>query len=332
MLTLKDKVCGMFLGIGIGDAFGSPFESKNYEYMQSIEKSKDYSSSSRAEKGMTSDDTQLTISVANAMMETGSIDMDAIAAHHVKAYKETTSGWGRTSRDAIKKISEGVSWRESGKFDIPNHGLGNGVPMKIGPIAAYYAITKRLSNYEETLFNFTAMTHRTSVAVSSAFAHTKALYECLLNDTKELQVKSLIKKIVNASAVGRNYFPETLNEDDITKRLETLLEVYEYPDLLYNDDYLVSKYGGGTCYVYNSLPFSYAFFLRSPFSLKGMFDVSYAGGDTDTNASFVASMVGALVGPSVFPTNLIDGLVQKDEILKLAEDFYEDLRQKAPTS
>ena len=223
----------------------------------------------------------------------------------------------------LRKSLKVVSWKESGKFDVPNRGFGNGVPMKIGPIAAYPAIMGSEANLK-VLVDFTSMTHRTSVAVSSAFAHTKALYECLTSNTKDFNVKSFIKKVVKASSYGRSYFVETW-EDDLTSRIECLLEIYDCADLLYNDLYLVGKFGGGSCYVYDSLPFSYAYFMRSPFNLKGMYDVAYAGGDADTNASFVASMVGALVGPEVFPDNLINGLVQKDEILKLADDFYEKM-------
>ena len=89
---------------------------------------------------------------------------------------------------------------------------------------------------------------------------------------------------------------------------------------------ITNLFGEGTSYVYNSLPFSYAFFLRNPHSIETLYEVGNAGGDTDTNASnasIVGGLLGALNGASIFPQHLIDGLWQKDRILATANKFYE---------
>lgn len=320
-MTIQDKIKGLFLGVAIGDSLGGPNESKSYELLKDKKRTKGYKSFRRKPKGSWTDDTQLTISVAKAILKSKTINMDEIANLHVEAYKESVSGWGSTTREAIKKISEGVHWSESGNFgDIPNRGLGNGIPMKAAPLAAYFLLTQNFSEFSNILVDFTAMTHQTSVAVSSCFAHVIALYECLFEKPVDFDTKTFLRKVIRASELGRSRFPNTLN-DDLTDNLKTLLPLYESPNLLYNDEHLVEKYGGGTCYVYNSLPFSYAFFIRSPFNLDGVYAAAFAGGDTDTNASFVASMVGALNGIDVFPDELKDELVGKDELLKIAEDF-----------
>ena len=170
------------------------------------------------------------------------------------------------------------------------------------------------------------MTHQTSVAVSSCLAHVLAIYECLNNDYVKFDTRVFIKKIVRASEIGRSYFPNTL-KDDLTDRLKTLIPLYENPKLLYNDKHIINEYGRGTCYVFNSLPFSYAFFIRSPFQHHAMVDVVYAGGDTDTNGSIVGTLVGALRGEDAFPSYLRDNLDKKEEILNLAENFCDRFLQ-----
>jgi ADP-ribosylglycohydrolase len=130
-----------------------------------------------------------------------------------------------------------------------------------------------------------------------------------------------LEEVTDASCIGRAYYTKPV--DDITDKLESLLKIYDIPDLLFDDEYLVKEFGGGTCYVYNSLPFSYAFFLRGPFSIETLYDVAYAGGDADTNASFVASMLGAICGTTIFPKLLVEGVQNKSQIIKIADLFYE---------
>lgn len=322
MIT-RDKIRGMFLGVAIGDAFGMPFESKKYENIKDLKRTNAYRSSTRGKKGSFTDDTQLTLATALAILEAGEINMDKIAEYHVRAYKESTSGWGGTTRDAVKKISEGVHWTKSGEFiGQENRGFGNGVAMKVAPLAAYFALTNEVDNIEKILVDFAAMTHQTSVAVSSCFAHVEALGYCLKETVDGFRTREFLEDTVNASEYGRRYFPDTL-KDDLSNRLKSIRKIYDIPDLLFDDAYLVSEFGAGTCYVYDSLPFSYAFFLRGPFSIESMYDVAYVGGDADTNASFVASMIGAICGASIFPKALIQGLEAKDQILRIADLFYE---------
>jgi ADP-ribosylglycohydrolase len=48
-----------------------------------------------------------------------------------------------------------------------------------------------------------------------------------------------------------------------------------------------------------------------------------AGGDADSNGSMLAGLLGALHGASIFPDHLVDGLKNKDEVLEIADQFYE---------
>jgi ADP-ribosylglycohydrolase len=107
--------------------------------------------------------------------------------------------------------------------------------------------------------------------------------------------------VEGASKYGEKILPETLGEDRLTDRLHTI-------DQPLTSDQIALNYGGGSCYVYNSLPFSYAFFLRNPNSIETLYDVVSAGGDTDSNGSIVGSLLGALHGTSIFPKYLTDAL------------------------
>lgn len=334
--TTKDKVRGMFLGTAIGDSLGMCVEgwdaAKIKETYGRIEtyidpKGHKYHDGMRA--GSTTDDTQLTITVAEALIEAGGIDLDVQAKHHVKAFKSHTGGWGRTTKEAIEKLANGVHWKESGIFasttDVKEgklkpapRGFGNGVAMKAGPIGVYMSIwTYDWKDITDKLADFTGMTHPTSMAVSSCLAHAFAVYRCMVSDPENFNVTNFVATVANASEVGKKYFPDTLNTDDITERFKLL------KNTKLTTKEIIDTYGKGTYYVYNSLPFAYAFFVRNPSSIEELYECASAGGDTDSNASMLGALLGALNGTSIFPKALVDGLVNKNELIKLADAFSE---------
>jgi ADP-ribosyl-[dinitrogen reductase] hydrolase len=337
MPVTKDKVRGMFLGTAIGDALGMPVEGKTYEHIKEKHGRIEQYISAAGHKwfngqplGSWTDDTQLTLSVADALIEAGSIDLDVQAAHHVKAFKSHTSGWGRTTREAIEKLANGVHWKDSGLFSATEtdegvkkpavRGFGNGVAMKAGPIGVFLASKPfDWKDVSDKLADFTAMTHRTSMAVSSCLAHTFAVFRCMVSEPDTFNLKTFITSVVNASEIGKGYYPDTLNADDITERFKLLESVTPKT----TTEEIVRDFGKGTYYVYNSLPFTYAFLVRNPGNVEELYECASAGGDTDSNASMLGALQGALHGTSFFPKALVDGLDRKNEIIKLADSFSE---------
>ncbi len=88
--------------------------------------------------------------------------------------------------------------------------------------------------------------------------------------------------------------------------------------------------GGGTSYAPCSFGLSYAIFAKTvlcnpdnPNPFDAVFEAVNAGGDTDTNASIVGSLVGALYGTKAIPQDFIDALPDKEEIRKRTEKFFE---------
>jgi len=327
----KDKVRGLFLGTAIGDALGMPVEGATYEKIKEKHGRIETYISAAGHKwfdgqplGSWTDDTQLTISVAESLIDAGGLDMDSQAAHHVKAYKIHTSGWGGTTREAIKALSEGTHWSKSGLYlagedaglQKPKvRGFGNGVAMKAAPIGAYLA--SKAFDWKSTsdiLADFTAMTHRTSMAVSSCLAHTFAAFRCMVSTPETFNTRTFVATVVNASELGKAYFKETLNDDDITRRFKLLDAVND----TWKTEHIIREFGKGTYYVYNSLPFTYAFFVKGPSNIEMLYECASAGGDTDSNASMLGALQGALNGASFFPRHLIDGLQNKQELIKLA--------------
>ena len=330
MDKLQDKVRGNFLGVAIGDALGKPVElCKPQHILEKYGRVTDYLDCSshkyfdNDQKGTTTDDYQLTKATARAMITTGKFDLDEIAAEHVREYKISVRGWGGSTREAVGRIAEGVHWKEAGKTEEKNRGLGNGVAMKASPAGLYMALTNPGCNnppwdeHVQNIADMAIMTHYTSIGVTSGLAHAFATLKCFSVMPETFDPASFVNVIIGAAQIGRKYCPGTLN-DDMQVRFERLKKPYAPMGIIDPEEF-----GGGSCYVYDSLPFTYAWFLRNPQSIESLYDCVSAGGDTDSNGSMLAGLLGALHGTSIFPQHLVDGLKDRDEVLAIADEFYE---------
>ena len=332
MLPRCDRLRGMFLGVAIGDALGVPVETydaariaRDYGRITTYLQNPSHKWSSRKPAGMWSDDTQLTLAVAEAIIETGSLDLDAQAKWHLKVLDELGDlGLGGSTRDALNRIRAGVSPHESGKTENPKRGMGNALPMKVSPVAVLAAQGRA---FMAGLTSLTAMTHNTSVAAQSAYAHVMALGYCLERQPKKFFGGEFLLDAVDwYSVYARNELPSR-GFPDLSVRWQELHPLLISGDLQrLSPAQLGTRYNSGDAFVvYNTLPLAYACFLRHPTSVEALYDAVAAGGDTDTNASIVGGLVGALNGTAVFPAHLVNGLAMRDRILDTAERLCERL-------
>jgi len=321
----KDKIQGMFLGAYLGDTIGKVCESftpekikETYGRITTLLEPTEHSWFKGEEIGKATDDWQLTKATAEALIHSSGFSMSNQAKYHVQAMKESTSGWGRSTKESVMRLDAGMSWKKSGQ----KMGCGCGVAMKLAPIAAISATDKyNLAKCERFIINFAQMTHKTSLVTSSSFVHMLAVRNCLLSN--ELNTEHFIKNIYhNALLAERTY--KKYKDDTITDKLsDRLIKLHNHKE--YDTDRIIEEFGAGSCYVYNSLPFTYMFFVKNPHSIESLFDVVNAGGDTDTNGSILSSMLGALNGYKIFGENLIDSIPKEyyEEVMDVADRFYE---------
>ena len=325
-----ERVTGMLLGIAIGDAMGLPLETMTATDIAArfgrVETLLSCVSNpfikGELPLGTISDDTQLTIAVARALIAANRIDLDQVARAHIEAYDQTTRGWGESTRRGIARLKAGQDPRTPNPYGM---GTGNGVAMKIAPIAYYLAChTKQIEDHLDSIVAITAITHPTSIAVSSALAQIAAVQYCLTNSPDSFSRADFLATVIRYSKIGEQYFPETLGPDNLTAALTSVATTNE----LSVDD-LVQKFGGGSCYVFHSLPFSYAFFIRDPNSVQSLFEVINAGGDTDSNGSMVGALLGALNGSTIFPAELVEQISRTTTVNQVATQLFEALLPQA---
>jgi ADP-ribosyl-[dinitrogen reductase] hydrolase len=328
----RDKVYGMFLGVAVGDALGMPAEGcAAQEIAGKFGRLDHYHSVSGHQwlgdlpKGATTDDWQLTTAVAEGMIQSRGLDMNTVAAWHVKAFHESVRGWGPTTREAVASLARGTHWSQSGRTEKPNRGIGNGVRMKVSPVGAYQAATYPDGNVETSaetirfLVDLAQMTHYTSLGVASGLCQAAAVCECLRSDPTDFRIESFIRAVVAAARHGQQVLTPTAGADDLSKRLTALSDHGHY------DIARIIMELNGSSYICHSLPFTYMFFVKNPHSIDSLYDCVSAGGDTDSNGSMLASLLGALHGTVIFPKHLVDDLPHLEIVFDVAHRFCEVL-------
>ena len=345
----QNKVRGLILGGAIGDALGMPVETWTPDkirtkYPDGVQK---YESpdghkwftadpndpdpkKTYMEPGMTTDDTQLTVATMRALTIAGTFCMDEQGKQHVEALRENTAGWGKSTVEAIQRLGNGVGYRESGKTDNKERGTGNGIPMKCSPLAAYRCTAQghHDESFWQKVVDYCGMSHYTKLSSQAAVVHTSAVIYNLTTDPQDWDVDQWLNHVCNdAFNVFEEGFADNTHLNDTEGNLEhELIFLYENRAEIktWSLEQIRDRFGGGSCYVLHSLPFTYALYIQNPHSFENLLNIVNAGGDTDTNAKMAGELIGALHGLTFFnmcEDGLVTGLKDHVELLQVADEF-----------
>lgn len=328
--NLKEKYIATLIGCGIGDALGMPVEGfKKGTIQRKVGKITDFISSISKytrglEKGEYTDDTILTLAIAESIAEKKCLDFNHIIKKQIKAYEEyklpegkTKGGFGGSTIKAFEKIKSGISPLESGV----ESGLGNGVCMKISPIGLYMD-TDQESNYKilEIIRLIGESTHKDKRAVAAGMVQADAIFNLLQNDlTKEEFVDYLIcSSETYEQPFNKKFLPEkgTL--------LDRLKWVQESKDTTEEKAY---EKLGNACSAIESYPFTIFMFQKywdKP--LEGLIETVNWGGDCDTTGAMYGALAGAKNG-MIFPDKWVKNLQNSDKLKEAAEKIY-NLKEK----
>lgn len=282
--------------VACGDAAGLPFETKSAEDIRRMTQGvpvtklqptrhNDYFPGVH-EVGTTSDDTQLSRAVNRALIRANGFSLTSQAGELLYAYqrnptvvirgKEYPRGWGGSTTAAARAIERGVSPTESGH----KNGSGNGVVIKIGPLAMYHALAtipqaERFKHYDQ----LTTMTHDTDIAREMTRVHGEALQALIggmsLRETVGLSLARFEEEFPDEAAM-------------LERAIETPCQDF---------DALVARYATGKAgkqygfYVPETLAISYDVFATAQGRYSdAVWMAVNLGGDCDSTASIVGAM------------------------------------------
>jgi len=321
----KDKITGLFTGILLGDSAGAPVEGFSQEKIKEkygrittlLAPDRSWNKDGSTKAGTPTDDWQLSKAVAEGLILSNGLKMPLQAYLHVRSAIQSTKGWGRSTKHSVERLYKGVHWKHSGQ----EMGVGNGVIMKFGSVGAYSSSTSlsTLKECKKFAIKLAKMTHKTVLAMSSGVIHMMAIRYCL--QTKKFDTNKFIKIILDTAIEAEKKCIRPRSDKCKDKLSDRIKELYNHKD--YSTQRIIDEFGAGSCYVYNSLPFAYMFFIKNPHNISALFDVINAGGDTDTNGSIVGSLLGAVRGKDIFPQELTESIPKQyyEEVINLSDRF-----------
>ena len=265
----------VLLGTAIGDALGVPFESmlmNNPALIQWDGKSFGSSEYHQLGPGQYSDDTQMSLMVAESLLDKQGFDPEDLSQRYVDwIVSKRARGYGRTTLLAVQNILSGKTWAESG---VPGS-YGNGTAMRAAPFGVYFR--RDLNLLKEVVKIDSAITHLSEEAEAGALAIALSSAYAVNNEDNDLLSKivpqlpnSQVKKTL--SGLDALITSHNINPAQALRVLGTKADVRQtVPAALY-------------CY------------LKFDNYSDAVFAAIKAGGDTDTTAAVVGALFGAKLG------------------------------------
>lgn len=320
-MDLKSRIQGCLAGVMIGDALGMPVEMMTRQEI--MEKTngegitgfvtpiqRKISDTQSLEAGSTTDDWQLTEAIGKSLVRRKDFDILDIALAHVEASEVSNFGWGGTTKLGLQQLKLYFDTRgKEGRspFDMPDlesvkskHslGAGNGVAMKIAPVAIWHIVSFRKGTLYRNVEAVARLTHPSKEALNAAFGLAQVMVQNL----------------------EPNNYPCTYYVN-----LPSLVPITQYQKTAksFTIEELISALGNSSI-AQESVALAIAIHLRHPEDFKtGVLEAVNAGGDTDTIASMVGALTGAKVGLEGIPEEWLKFNPNFQAALDLGEQLYQ---------
>src|SRR5262249_23102273 len=129
--TLLDRFRGCLLGLAVGDGLGAPYEGLPADNIYwGFGPSEELISKPSEDILHYTDDTQMTIGGAEALVERGRIVEEVLCKAFVANYA-LERGYGQGARRVLEAMATGGDWRGLARTLFPGGSLGNGAAMRV---------------------------------------------------------------------------------------------------------------------------------------------------------------------------------------------------------
>lgn len=324
-INYLDKFKGTMFGVAIGDTLGQPFEGWLHERIISIVKDfREFTVKNKKIFNTYTDDTQLTLHTARALIEGSGFKFDYFIKEYVNWLDDPPIGPGYGCLSSIKKLKYGIPWKEAAS----NSG-GNGTVMRVSPIGLFYC--KNLSELKKAAYNSSVITHSHPAASAGAILIARAVSYLVEKDPTngfELDefIQVLVETISNSPEPIWNDFIEILYKikDNIGIELESGL--IKFSQIGVKAPYFIEQYLGKAFvhpYAISTVACAIFIFLSTMNSFENcIYALAGAGGDSDTIGAIGGSLAGAYFGFENIPKGLIDLVKNRKRIIEISEELY----------
>jgi ADP-ribosyl-[dinitrogen reductase] hydrolase len=304
----KDKFKDILLGVAIGDALGVPVEFKSREYLdrEPVQGMIGYGSHHQP-PGTWSDDSSLTFCLAETLADNFSLIKLAGTFYNWKIHgywsaHGTVFDIGIGTSFAIDKLAHDVNPVEAGGSTEGDN--GNGSLMRILPLVLAFK-GKNIDQQFQLTKDVSSLTH----------AHIRSVLCCFiyLQIAARLIDGADIAAAIQTSCDAVNKFlDETATCTDKERAVLKRILENQLADL---EETEISSSG----YVVSTLEASLWCLLKTNNFKDAVLKAVNLGSDTDTTAAVTGGLAGLLYGWNTIPTEWLNVLARKDDIIDLAK-------------
>jgi poly(ADP-ribose) glycohydrolase ARH3 len=288
---LRDKFRGAILGCFLGDAFGSGFEGMHPDravfHLSNLSKkfTRHYT-----------DDTDMTLALAESMAQCSKVDPEDIAKQF-SLYCDLTRGYAIGTIKAILALRAGLKWYQVARIVFEEGSFGNGAAMRVSPVGLFYH--HDLDEIQEAAIKQANITHVHPLGQWGAVMQGCSVGLAVIQNSKEPFKKEEVivhlREVLWGGPIG---YMRALNKIEEMLAEGKKLQARE----------VVRSLGNGVeahfsvpsaCYIAITYSPDFCDAIRAAISL---------GGDTDTIAGMVGAIVGAHVGEKGLPIEWIEQL------------------------
>jgi poly(ADP-ribose) glycohydrolase ARH3 len=288
---LQDKFRGAILGCFLGDAFGAGFEGMSPDRAISH-----LSTLSEKFPRTYTDDTDMTLALAESIAELGKVDPEEIA-NKFSQRCDLTRGYGIGTIKAVHALRAGAAWHQVSRIVFEKGSFGNGAAMRVSPVGLFFH--HNLETLREATMDQASVTHIHPLGQWGAVMQACSVGLALLQDPrKPLKKEEIIVELRETLWPGPVEYQKALNEMENIFAQGKKIETKE----------IVRRLGNGI-EAHRSVPSaSYLALTYSPDFQDAITAAISLGGDTDTIAGMVGAIVGAHVGERGLPEEWIEQL------------------------
>lgn len=286
-----ERILGGLFGVACGDALGGSLEftskqigKMKYGYHKEIIGGGELN----LKPGEVTDDTVMTIAVAEGILENPQAPIDAIGMRFVEWYNSNPPDIGITCQEAIEEFIDCEDWMEAGlRVKAYSNGMnaGNGSLMRCIPPALYYS-------------NFDKMIEITKAQSDMTHYNEKASEACILYNT-------IIYKYLNDG-----------NKLDVVKEVIKGYTEYEMVLSMTKDDLRASGY------VVDTLQCALWCFINNNNVEDIICEAVNLYGDPDTIGAIAGGLAGVYYGYNSIPKRWREKILVKEELKNIAEMIY----------
>jgi ADP-ribosylglycohydrolase len=285
----------------IADALGVPFESKpsnNPLLLSWDQKSFLGSQHHKLEPGQYSDDTMMSLAVAQSLIDNNGFNPDDLSKRYVELFTSNTiRGYGKTTLMAISNLIKGFHWSESGIAGS----YGNGTAMRAAPFGIYFR--HDLSALIKVATIDAQITHVSDEALAGSIAIALTAACAINNDTDKL-----LERIYP-------YLPDS----KVKSTIYILSSLLDAPNI---SPSFALAFLGTKADVRETVPSALYLFMKYDNYRQAVLAAINAGNDTDTTASIVGSLFGAKYGMRDIPSYWTDQVEDRDRLIILDSQLY----------